>query len=385
MELFTLDPDFLKDEIVDEFISAIWTERYSIAGDVNLVVEASPANIARLVEGTFLGLDGTDEVMIIETVVIEKGKLAVTGPTLVAFLANRFIRTSPTHNEKAWPLTALKPGEIMTTIVQEMCIGGIYLAPGYLWNVDGPREIIPNLSIGDIDVSYADISIALPFGPVYDALKALSEQYHLGMSMYLESADESGYSLKFKSYAGRNLTSNQGTYPVVRLSPSMDTLADPKELRSISGFKNVAYTYASVNGTEGITTNAGVAFSDPDAETSEGFARRVLSVISSDVTIDDIGDTGAGLQALLNQEARNALANNNYVKVVDGEVVPQSEFQYGVNYLLGDIIELQGQSDIIQLARITEYIRSQDATGERSYPTVTVITEAERDGWFSTD
>jgi hypothetical protein len=40
---------------------------------------------------------------------------------------------------------------------------------------------------------------------------------------------------------------------------------------------------------------------------------------------------------------------------------------------LGDIIEVQGNSDIVSTARVTEYIHSQDAAGEKAYPTVTMI------------
>jgi hypothetical protein len=73
------------------------------------------------------------------------------------------------------------------------------------------------------------------------------------------------------------------------------------------------------------------------------------------------------------QRARNELANNNYTRMVDGEVVPQSQYEFGVDYFLGDIVELQGHKGYNQQAQITEYIRTQDESGEKAYPTVTVI------------
>jgi hypothetical protein len=79
------------------------------------------------------------------------------------------------------------------------------------------------------------------------------------------------------------------------------------------------------------------------------------------------------LQAMLNQKAKDLLANNNYTKVVDGEVVPQSEFKYGTHYTLGDVIELDSGDGLVSKARITEFIRSQDNTGDKAYPTVSVI------------
>jgi hypothetical protein len=77
----------------------------------------------------------------------------------------------------------------------------------------------------------------------------------------------------------------------------------------------------------------------------------------------------------LDQRAKNALVNNNYVRMFDGTVVPQNGYAYGVgeDYYLGDIIELRGDTTTIQKARITEYTRSKDATGTYEYPTLSVI------------
>jgi hypothetical protein len=54
MNLYTLDENFLRRDVIDEFHSVIWTERYTKAGDVNLVVPYDEANRSMLTEGTFL-------------------------------------------------------------------------------------------------------------------------------------------------------------------------------------------------------------------------------------------------------------------------------------------------------------------------------------------
>lgn len=383
MDLYTLNSGFVKENIIDEFISAIWTERYGTAGDINLVVHANAETIERFAEGTFIARSGSKEVMMIESQNIESGKLIVTGPSLLQFLQNRIVRTTLDHGVRYWLLSDIKAGEVMTTIVQEMCIGGTYLTgvppDGTAGNPDEIRAIIPNLTIGDTDTSYGDLDVAIPFGQVYDALKTIAETYHLGMSLYLDSADEFDYSLKFRSYAGRNLTSNQTTYPVVRLSSAMDSLTDIKELQSMAPYKNVAYAFAP-SYPESVVH--GIAYANPEASASLGFDRRVLLVFADDISTDEVGGSLPLVQAILNQRARDALAENNRVRVVDGTIVPTSEFHFGEEYKLGDIIELQGKSDVVQLARITEHIQAQDATGEWSYPTVSLITEDERDGWF---
>jgi hypothetical protein len=73
VDLYTLSDTFLAKDPVDQFVSAIWNERYSAAADVQLVVAATGENLSLLADGTFLGLRGSKEVMQIQTQSIEKG------------------------------------------------------------------------------------------------------------------------------------------------------------------------------------------------------------------------------------------------------------------------------------------------------------------------
>lgn len=370
MDLYTLDENFLRRDVVDNFVSIIWTERYAKAGDVNLVLPLTRENVSKLPEGTFLSTPGTKEVMQVENALIEKNQLKLTGPSLTKFLNNRVVRSSAAHEDRYYNMTA-QPGVVMAYLVNDMCVQGPYVSSS-AYGIDGPRQIIPGLQVVNMDTSGSSVAIAVPFGPLYDALEQLATTYEIGFTMYLESASPGVYYLFFKTYKGRDLTSAQSTHPVVRFSPNVDSLANLKELRSISGYKNVAYAFAPAN-PGGLATQSGVAYADNDAATSIGFNRRVLMVFADDITTDKVGGSAAVLLQMLNQRAKDALANNNYTKVVDGEVVPQSQYQYGKDYKLGDIVELQSLSGLTSKARVTEYIRTQDSTGERAYPTISVI------------
>jgi hypothetical protein len=94
MYLYTLTPGFIPKDIITEFISAVWTERYSSSGDVQLVTPATADMMGKLAKGTFLGLRGTKEIMLLDTQSIEEGLLTVTGKSLLEFLLTQVIRTS---------------------------------------------------------------------------------------------------------------------------------------------------------------------------------------------------------------------------------------------------------------------------------------------------
>lgn len=373
MEVYILNPSFTREEVVDRFVSFIWTERYSSAGDFSLSVVATPENIAKYKHGTFIATAGTKEVMIVDTAIIEKNILKVTGMSLTAFLANLIIRSSSNYLIKTWEFGGYPAGQLMAYLVYKTAVPSPDLFPDST-GVAISKQAIPNLSLGTWDTSGPNVAISFGFGELYATLKSMAETYALGMSLYLETASASGYSLKFRTYKGRDLTSTQSVNPVVRFSPALDSLTDVKELSSVSGFKNVAYAYASNFPFDAVSAPPGYAVANDTADASVGFNRKALHLFVDDIQYDENAPMShASLKPLLDQRARDALANNNYTRVMDGEVVPQSEFKYKEHYFLGDIVELVGSERASQKARITEYIRTQDNTGERAYPTVSVI------------
>lgn len=396
MDLTTLTSSFLADEPVDEFVSAIWTERYSKHGDTQIVVPASVENINKLREGTYLGLRGSKEVMQIDTQNVENNLLTVVGNTLdEAVLSERYIwaenpapiGTGPGYRDSDAPRITdytdetRKPGEFLSHLVDRFLIN----PAAFTWAADYPARLeadpslneIPELSLGAIDSSGTVQKLVAPIGPLYDALEALAETHKVGFSLYLHDADaDTGFELKFKTYTGLDRTSDQSVNDLVRLSPELDGISDLKEVRSIAQFKNVVYIYY-----QDIITKHLLAPADPEPE---GLERRVLVVNAEGEPIGrKYTSPGGGftqtyvgsteITAFREQNAKNAFANHNYIRSIDGQTSPISDYKFGTDYFLGDIIELEGLTGEIAKAQITEFIRSKDKNGEKSYPTISVV------------
>jgi hypothetical protein len=151
----------------------------------------------------------------------------------------------------------------------------------------------------------------------------------------------------------------------------MDSFTNIKELRSIAALKTLVYAFAPQN-PDGLASTPGVSSLSGPQYT--GFDLRALLVFADDITTDMVGGSQQNLINILNSRAYDALTSNRFSKAVDGEIVPNNQFQYGVHYNLGDIIEVQGNSGAVQTSRITEYIRAQDESGERGYPTVAMLS-----------
>lgn len=376
MELYTLTSRFLPRESIGEFVSAIWTERYSAAGDLEIVLEPIPSNIEMTTQGTLVGLRGTKEIMKLETQSIENGLLTVKGQSLVKFLDERhsiwwnpdYVLSSESKDKLSREYTeTTTAGQFLANVVNNMLIntpvfGGVW-AP---INLDWPNEKIPGLELGLIDTNGEAKELAFAMGPLYSGIQKLANEEGLGIKLYLDRAGYStGYVLKFATYRGKNRTSEQTSNLMIRLTPMLDSLFDVKEITSISNYKNVIY----VSYDNQVTTHyiPGVGIPSP-------FDRRVLFVEAPDIFFDiALPGYNDKVAAFREQVARNAIAEHFYIKAVDGQVSTQIDYKFGTDYGLGDIVELEGFTGLISKARVTEYIRTQDQYGEKAYPTLSVI------------
>lgn len=374
MEPYTLTREYLKKDVIDGFNSIIWTERYNGDSEVELSVPVSMDMINKLPVGTFLGLQESNELMILETMNIKDNKLKLTGISALRWLNNRFVRTSAAHGDQYWYLEGETPGWILWAMVYYMCIGGDYLDGTIPTGIPDPeRLIIPGLGLSDYDKSGSPQKVGIPYGPLYDAMLEIANTYDLGMQIILDinAIDP----LQFRSYKGVDRTSTQTENLVVRFSPGMDSFTEIEEIQSIENLKTEVYAFApGLNPAEGdpdLRTTPGISVLAGSEYT--GFDLRAKLLFASDITTDQVGGSSATLLDILNNRAHTELTNNTFIKTVDGEIVPDNQFQYGVHYNLGDIIEVEGNTGTIQKARVTEYIRSQDSGGEKAYPTVSAI------------
>lgn len=377
MEIYTLDRGFVKQETIDTFESAIWTERYWGNGDFKIVVPANSSMVSLLPRGQLMMCEGSDQPMILETRDIKNGLMGTTGITLAQWLNNRIIKTAADPDVKEWLVEGKHPGEIISLIAQKMCMAseytngtvpiGIPTAFTNLWPV-------PGLVLGAVDVSGPVISMSIPFGPVYDPMKEIATSYDIGIKIVIQNATEAGFTIAFVTYSGKDRTSDQNVNPVVQFSPEMDSFTDVSDLESISEHRNSVHAFAT-NQTNLLLGTRGHASSVDDYLPlgEPGFDLRVTVLYADGIDPLAVSNDGPRLLELLNQKAKNELTDRKVVQLVDGQIVESEDVKYGKSFFLGDIVEVKGNTGVLQKARITEYIRSQDKAGEREYPTLSMI------------
>lgn len=359
MEVYTLDSQLRRVEVIDRFESLIWTERWGAFGDFEMVLFATPEMQRLLVTNTQLAMNESDRVMTIDKAVRSNNSegaatITITGRSMEYSFEDRVATEGLVGlvDGKDWVLTGT-PGNIVRFMFAKICVEGIlsaedkipFFTPGTIYPAD------------TIDEPTQVITVKIPIGSLYKVMKDICDIYGLGFRL-VRNLDAS--EVYFNVYTGSDLTTKQSSRMPVVFSPDLDNLNDITELTSAEDFKNVAYVFTK-HGSMIVYAN-GV---DPSVA---GFQRRVLLVDATDVE----DPAGPALNAIMLNKGLDGLANCRNIFAFDGEIPQSSSYKYGVHYRLGDIVEMRTEDGAVNNMRVTEQIFVSDTQGERSYPTLTL-------------
>lgn len=370
MELYTLDALFRRIHVIDRFISLIWTERFNTFGDFQLDIYSEYDTRSILVPDTYLAMSESNYIMRIESFeddVDAQGAriLIIKGRSMEAILLDRVAKdsTSTLTVSPQWTITN-PPATIARKIFHDICVTGILNVGDIIPCVEG--TFLPASTIVEpID----PITVNIKPTTVYDAVAVqLCATWELGMRFLRKDSTGQIY---FDIYSGNDRTSGQTALTPIIFAPQLDNLQNTKELTTIDKSKNVAYVF-SPNGFEMVYPYS----VDP---TVEGFERRVLVVDASDITSTSVPDVPAALI----RRGNDALSAARTYQGFDGEISQNSQYVYGRDYSLGDVVEMQNMDGVANQMRVTEQIFVQDSTGVRSYPTLTTNLFINTGSWLS--
>lgn len=370
LQLYTLDKLLRREAMVTKYESLIWTERAQSEGDFELSIQSNINSRSTFTPGRWLALNKSVRVMQVDTVedgTDEEGKniLKVKGPSIERVLDDRIARDNmvSTTVETKWVLTGL-PAAIARQVFNDICVLG-QLSVNDIIPFITAVDILPDDSLPEPPDS---VTIELEPQTVYSAVKGICDLYDLGFRL-IRNYDNS--QLAFQIYAGSDHTSSQDDLPTVLFSPDLHNLTNTTEFTSVSGAKNIAYVFSPV----GFRI---VAPLDVDVATP-GFDRHVLLVMA-----DDIADpTPAVANALMDQRGREELSKNRAFAGFDGEISQTSQYVYGVDYQLWDLVEQRNVDGVANIMRVSEQIFVSDRDGERSYPTLTIQKFITPGSWLS--
>ena len=362
MEMYILDSLLRRTWAVDKFESLIWTERWHEAGDFELDLKSTLENRTKFMIGTRIAINDSYRVMTVETVEDKtdaqgKETFTVKGRSLEALLEDRVVKEtmSDLTTEPKWILTDT-PANVVRTMFDHICRPPAalhlndaipFITPGTIF----PADTIPE-SVTAITWEQSPASL-------YNAIQNICKMYDLGFRI-VRNFDLS--ELYFDVYSGNDRTTRQSDLSPVVFSVGLDNIQNTTEFLSIDKSKNVAYVFSD--------TGYAVVYADDVDPDVDGFDRRVLVV-------------NANVDSPLVQQGNEALLKSRGVTLFDGEVNQRTEYTYGVDYELGDLVEMRNKDGVITYKRVTEQIFVSDATGERAYPTLVLNLFTGANTWAS--
>jgi len=360
--------------------SLVWTERFQPVGDFELTTQAVSNTMKLLPERSMCTLLDTNEVMWVDSHSVDTNddgvdELTVKGRTLDWFLMNRIWQNAPYGKKILMAKKYSTRKAVETWVWNAICnasgddrikVGASYSASNRLPNVVVTDSIAPALD-------GADLARKVGNGYVYDQMQTFLNSGKFGIriirpngtkgrKVHIDAdgtfnADASALidDLRFDFYSGRDISDR------VIFSWKAGHLDSPSYFKSSESLKTGAFVDGDPRDHY---------YTDPEviAGTNAGWNRMDAYVDGgskdSGVDIDDFEES------LEDQGLRAVRKDGAHIDSIDAEISPFINFKYGRDYRLGDRVMVQGRYGIHEKKWVTEFIRAQDGSGYRAYPTL---------------
>ena len=358
MEALILNTKFEVVSVVDVFESFIWTDRYRECGDFELYLAYNYNLMQFLLPDNYIVIEESDRTMIIEQCSIDTDSetgihLTVTGRSLESILDRRIV----------WGQMNLV-GNFQDKIEQLMnnCIINPSDSNRKIENIVFKRSTDERITALKIDAQYTGDNL-------YDIIQTTCEERGVGFKMVLTEDNKFEFSL----YVGEDRTYDQSKNAYVEFSPSFDNILNSNYLESKKSYKSIAFVAGEGEGSARKTISVGDS-------TLTGMERRELFVDARDISSNVSETNSAGesvsktlttteYNALLTTRGEEKLAENVTVCSFEGEADATGMFKYGVDFNIGDTVQIVNEFGMEGSAVISELIISQDSNGISIYPT----------------
>lgn len=353
MDIFVLDQKFETIDIIDNYESLIWTDRYFKYGDFELYLPMQSRLLASLQKDNYLYIRDSEHMMIIEdfeiTTDVEIGnRLTVTGRSLESILDRRIVWGQKTYS-----------GTIHTVI--KNLIADAITAPEI-----SPRKIDNFVFQDSSDESVNDITIDAQFtgDNLYEVISSLCKLANAGFRVTLDANNNFVFSL----YSGQDRSYAQDSNPYVVFSPSFENIVDSRYVETNSSHRNVTLVAGEGEGSDRKTITIGDI---------SGLSRRELFTDARDISsqTEDGTLTTEQYNAQLTERGNEKLLAYAASTAFEGKAETTRMFRYGEDFFMGDIVQIANEFGMESRAYITGMILSQNERGLSAYPTFETIDQ----------
>ncbi len=354
MELTLLNRSLDVIAIVDDYESAIWTDRYQEYGDFEIYTPVTSDILAVFKQDYYLLNRESEHVMIVEKLLIKTdvelgNHVTVTGRSLESILLRRIVwkQRSISGNLQNGIKTLLEENVISPADPDRRIDNFIF-----------EESTDPRITSLTIDAQYTGDEL-------YDVISKLCKEHDIGFKVTLNDNKQ----FVFKLYMGIDRSYEQTENPYVIFSPNFENIVNSNYIESKSALKNVTLIGGEGEGSARRYTTVGSA---------KGLDRRELFTDARDIsskTEDDQTLTDDEYTAKLRQRGEEKLSENIDITSFEGEIEATMMFRYREDFFDGDIVQIANEYGHETKVRIVEMTTSENEQGTSVYPTFSTISE----------
>ena len=356
MNILVLDTNFVAVDVVDDYESLIWVDRFNECGDFELCTVASDKTLDTFKKDYYLWIKESDHVMIVDTRTIDSdaedgNKLVITGDSLEYILSRRVV----------WKQT------ILTGNFQD---GVKLLLDENVISPENEERRIDNFVFEySDDQAITELTIEAQFtgDNLYDAVVSLCKTKNIGFKITLTDDNK----FKFKLYAGKDRSYDQLTNPYVVFSPKFENIVNSNYFDSNANLKTVTIVAGEGEGADRRTLVV-----EPSSGGESGMSRRELYTDARDIssiTAEGESITDEEYNSQLTQRGSEKLSEHTSINSFDGQVDTNYMYKYEEDFFMGDIVQFADDYGNESKSRVTEFIRSYTTNGFEAYPTFSSI------------
>jgi len=361
MELLTLDSNYQPSELVERYGSLIWTERYFTTGDFQLKTTDVERMIKLLPLESCVTIRESTVPMVVELHEIKKTitgapEVTIKGRSFDSVLERRAAVKGLGDIRVEWVEARAKESDAAYQVIRQIIgdVGRPPLSPQL--PINSENDALPMVDL-TLPADYEDVpaetkDYEIKPGNLYTVARELMTINRRGMKAVRPAPG--GNKIAIEIYNGADL------HDEVVFDARFDQFEDSTYLLSYAG-----------------STNWGYVFSKTDSQTvpkttspePTGLERRVLY-------LDISSEEGVETEEARRTRGLMELYKFNNTARYDGQISQQIADKYNLpvtgGYSLGDILRLDGEYGLSTNVRVTEFIRSDDNTGSKAYPTFEV-------------
>lgn len=336
MDIYVYDESLTFIDDVDMAASVIVAHKYNDCGDFEIYISAKLCDFSVLRIGNYIQYQeffGIIENFELTTSEENGDYVTITGRHVESLLDRRIVAQQTIYNGTV--------ENYIRKLIDENCI-----------NPKDSARKMPYIQLGKAKGYTEGITIQCTYDNLLDHIGEVCKSYGIGFTMVFDEMDKH---LEFELFKGEDRTLTQSKNMAIIFSNEYNNLLSSNYVYQTSLHKNVAVVAGEGEGLERKIAYVGG---------HKGLERREIYVDAREISTNNGTVTNAEYDKQLKEKGAVTLSDYEIEQTFEGIIV-QNQYVYGIDYFIGDIVEIVNEYNIHGQARITEVDVVEDLNGFR--------------------